>query len=214
MEIPKFKSCLLAILLVAGLLFTTTKSASADTYQIFLLTSEGDAQFYGMDDFGNVAFSLIGYDPFAPLFCQMNTCYETFHDGTRTGFEVQTSGLEVNDSGTPCTPLAPPGGHVFRGVCNNGRDAFTGMLTPTQHTDDVYVGSYPDITQVADGGEGLIFMNARGDIVYDDAFSEYWYFLLDETTSTIPEPGSILLLATGAAAAILAMRRRSRALAA
>jgi hypothetical protein len=48
-------------------------------------------------------------------------------------------------------------------------------------------------------------MHSRGDIVFDDYFSEQWFEAID---LTIPEPGGILLLGSGALTAIGAMRRR------
>jgi len=34
-------------------------------------------------------------------------------------------------------PVVPPGGLVFHGVCNNGRDAFTGLISSTQFINNV-----------------------------------------------------------------------------
>lgn len=200
MKIPTLKSWFLAMIIVA--IFTASKPVLGDTYQKFLLTID-NVYFYGMDDSGNVALD-------ASLSCPgPNPCYDTFHDGVLTGFLVPTPGLVVNDSGTPCTPALPPGGHLNHGICNNGRDAFTGRLTPSQPYAGLYMGSYPTINTIEPShfGEGFIFMNGNGDIVIDDVFTEDWYFFLDTSTS-VPEPDSIILLGTGALGILSVIRRR------
>jgi len=191
------------ILAVAVVLSAAPKPASADTYQMFLLWSD-NVIFYGMDDSGNVALD-------ASAYCiGPNPCYDTFHNGVLTGLVVTTPGLVVNDSGTPCTPALPPGGHLDHGICNNGRDAFTGTLAMSQLYPGLYTGSYPSIATIEPGhfGEGFVFMNSNGDIVVDDVFTEDWYLFVDMTTA-VPEPSSILLIGTGVLGALGVIRRQS-----
>lgn len=197
------QSWFVMVVIVAACVFSTSKRAFADTYQEFILWSD-NVSFYGMDNSGNVALN-------ASAFCS-TTCYDTFHDGVVTGLLVASPGLVVNDSGTLCTPAVPPGGSVIAGVCNNGKDSFTGFLEPIsmQPRPGLYAGSFPDIATVHSpefgGGGGGIFLNSLGDIVVDDVFTDDWYFF--QNTSTVPEPSSIVLIATGALGLLEGMRRR------
>jgi len=190
-------------LAVAIVLFAVPKSAFADTYQIFNLGSDQNYFFYGMDDFGLVVIS----NPVAFL-CGYSTCYYTFMNGISTGYSSTAPTAVYYSVVDACTPSVPPGGRVLYGACNdNGQEAFTGYLTPDQEYPDVYTGPDPVTDFLARGGEGFVFMNSLGDIVWDDHFTENWYLAIN-TTSTVPEPNSLFLLGTGILAALGTMRRR------
>ncbi len=198
MKSSTLKSWLLASFLVAALLFAATKSVRADTYQIFTLYSD-DVQFYGMDDSGTV---VLNFSPFCP-----QSCYRTYVDGVNVGGLSPTPPDLVYNDGTPCTPAVPPGGSVIHGVCNNGLSAFTGYVSSGPLRPSVYVGSDPDISFLAPGGDSFIYMNGEGDVVFDDVFTDYWYLALD-TTTDIPEPRGIILSGTGMLVALGVIRRR------
>jgi PEP-CTERM motif len=206
MKIPAVKP----YFLVVALLFTTIRPALADTYQIFTLWSDQGVDFYSMDDSGNVAL----VNPIGTLATEPLPAYYTFHDGVATAINTATVPTFVDDQGTPCTPAVPSGGSVVRGVCNNGRDAFTGFLQPNsiQTYPGLYTGSDPSITTVKppEFGDGMIFMDSNGDIVVDDTFTEEWYYFEDTSvgTSATPEPGSFALFGTGALGLLIAIRRR------
>lgn len=115
--------CFSADIVVVAILFTAPKPALADTYQIFNLSSDQGYFFYGMDDLGTVVID-------RPA-CDGSSCYFTCIDGINTGYSLTAPTL-VADNGTPCSPSVPSGGEVLYGVCNNGREAFTGFLTSGQ----------------------------------------------------------------------------------
>jgi hypothetical protein len=181
------------------------QTAFGDTYEIFQLTSDQGYSFAGIDDSGDVVIhsgaNLPGCSP-------AGDCYFTFLNGVSTGLSG-TNPIESPDNGMPCVPITPPGSRVEQAVCNNGREAWTGFLPmTTDRVPSVYAG--PDESDLlANGGEGLIFMNSLGDIVWDDHFTDHFYEAADlTTTSPVPEPGSIFLLGSGIVAAGGMMRRR------
>jgi MYXO-CTERM domain-containing protein len=191
----------LLLTLTALLALVSATHARADTYNVVSLTSDQSYFFGGMNDLGTVVIE-------NNLNCSPATCYYTFLNGTSTGHTTTAPTITLDD-GTACTPTVPAGGSVGFGVCNNGRDAFTGTLTSSQSHSDVYAG-LSDTIVAANSGGGAIYMNALGDIVFDDIYSEEWYEAIDVTTAPTPEPGSFVLLATGllALAAAVSIRRR------
>jgi hypothetical protein len=170
---------------IACLLCGNPLPSFADTYQIVALESDQGFLFYGMDDFGDVI--LADSHPVSGF------VYDLYFNGRPNGTTDEVPEI-ADDQGTPCTPPLPPGGKVIHGVCNAGTDAFTGVLSPTQFHNDVYLG--PDAELLALNGEGLIFMNSIGDVVYDDHYNDTWYEAVDVNTAPVPEPDAITLLVT------------------
>ncbi len=195
------KLCLrLAILALATVQFAAPARSLADTFHIFNLTTD-NRFFYGMN-----ASGLVVFDYAASPGCAPSACYYTFLNGISTGVST-TAPIFTADNGTPCTPSVPAGGSVLHGVCNNGRDAFSGKLSSGQVFPNLYFGSaFQDLFTT--GSPGLVFMNSRGDIVFDDELGGNWYEAIDLTTAATPEPSSILLLVTGILALAALARRQ------
>jgi hypothetical protein len=188
------------MMIVAILIFliSSRTTLKADTYQIFNLGTDAAVFFYGMDDSGAVVLS---FDEAGP--CENEVCYKTFVNGLAGAFELDPPNLDY-DSGGSCTPVFPLGAVIQHAVCNNGREAFSGFLTAGLRFPGIYTGSDSPsglLTEIeANSGEGPIFMNSVGDIVWDDHFSETFMEAVD-LTPQVPEPGSISLLGIGALAA-------------
>jgi hypothetical protein len=193
---------ILAAIIVQSLLIVSP--ALADTYKIVNLGTDEGRFVYGMDAAGDVVLS-VNADSSGQCTTVAN-CYEIFVDGVQA-FRTNAPPVFTIDDGTPCSPNVPSGLTLLHAVCNNGREVFSARA-PGQLFPDLYTG--PNIVDLlpGEGGGDFLFLNSEGDIVWNDPRSEFWFEAFD-LTSQVPEPGSLLLLGTGALAAVEAMRRRT-----
>src|ERR1700710_962938 len=166
----KFGLLCIALAFAAALV---PSAAKADTYDIFVLASDEGRFFRGMDAQGTV---ILSYDVATQSTC-LNPgtgCFTTYAYGAPTT-SADTLPIITPDNGTPCTPSMPAGVIVYRGICNNGYEAFMGKLTSSQDKPFLYVG--PDFNMLSSAsGEGVfLYMNSEGDIVWNDPGLEFWY---------------------------------------
>ena len=206
------KLCLsAAVLAIAALQSTLPTPALADTFQFFNLGDANDHNIVGIDTSGAVVIS----SPTGPHF---DLLYQTYVGGIIINSSATIPNL-IYDNGTPCTPTvsAPitwtPGLGQTR--CNNGHEVYFGTFPvppPNPFGEGIFTG--PNLTdRLTDPADPMIaassldpvVMNASGDFAWVDGLDETIFEAID---TTVPEPGSIFLLGTGALAAAEAMRRR------
>jgi hypothetical protein len=170
--------------LICGLLaalFALPQRAHADTYQLFNLGEDNAMSFLGLSSTGLAFFD--NTSSIAPTF--------------------------TPDNGTPCSPPLPAGWQAYRAVCNNGRVAWTGTYDSNPPTEVYFTTNPTPPTTLTQLGGSSIFVNSIGDAIFDDAFQDNWYEAVDLNTLATPEPGSLVLLATGILALLaITFRRR------
>jgi hypothetical protein len=176
-------------------------SASADTYQLFNLGPDNSMAFLGLSSSGLAFFESPGYEPA----CNNDTCYFTYSDGVRISTSATAPTFTV-DNGTTCSPILPPGWFSYNAVCNNDRVAFTGEYGGYLPMGVFFTTNPTPPTLPNIGGSG-IWMNSIGDVIFDDGFQDNWWEAVDLNTLVTPEPGSLVLLATGILALAIAFRR-------
>jgi hypothetical protein len=201
---------LVAIAALAVLFFTSASHSYADTYTFFDLGSADDGRDpLGITSTGTVVISAQG----GPCGSPINTCFETYTNGVLVAFSTTNPGL-VYDNGSPCTPTVSPAigsTNVAEASCNGAREVFgTGHFAPSPFENSIFDGPNPSNFVASHSVDTPFRLNASGDfvVVADQITFPSDGEIFEAIDTTVPEPGSILLLDTGVLAAAGAMRRR------
>jgi hypothetical protein len=188
-----------AIIAIAASQLIAPTPALADTFAIFNLGNDNGHSIYGIDIFGTVVI-------------QSPNLYQTYVDGALVNSSTTIPNLNY-DNGTPCTPTVSAPVTWSSGIghtrCNNGHEVYFGTFPVPPNSLGMGIFTGPDITDLLISTPlDQVAMNASGDFVWADGREELFFEAIDLTTAPTPEPGSILLVGTGALAAAAAMRRR------
>jgi hypothetical protein len=205
MKIPKLLLSAAAVA-IAALPSTLPTPALADTFQIFNLGNANNHNIFGIDTAGAVVIQ----SPTAPNF---ELLYQTYVDGVLLNSSTSIPSLSY-DNGTPCTPTVSAGITLGLGQtrCNNGHEVYFGTFPiPGPNLEGMGIFTGPNLTDrltdpsVISSTLDTVVMNASGDFAWVDGRDETIFEAVDQS---IPEPGSLLLVATGSLTLIGTIRRR------
>jgi hypothetical protein len=201
-----------AVIAIASLPSTLPTPALADTFQIFNLGIANSHTIFGIDTAGTVVIQ----SPTGPGSASL---YQTYVNGALINSSTSIPSLS-DDNGTPCTPTVSPEITWAPGVgqtrCNNSHEVYFGAFpTPTgpnPETHGIFTG--PNLTdrltdpQVIGSTLDQVLINGSGDLVWVDGLHETIFEAEDQTTRSLPEPGTLFLLATGTLTLIATIPRR------
>lgn len=177
----------------------------ADTYQIYNLGGANADTPFGIDASGAVVIQAPNYGLGGDFL------YQTYVDGVLTSTSATIPTLDYDD-GTSCTPTVASGvtwnPAVGQTRCNGGHEVYFGLFPTSPSTDGRGIFTGPDSTDLladsviltaAGGSLDLVVMNASGDFAWSDGLSDSIFEAVDLTNTPppVPEPPSLLLLATG-----------------
>jgi hypothetical protein len=198
-----------AIVAIAALRSTLPTPVLADTYQIFSLGGANGEFLFGIDTSGALVTQRLNTGSGGGFI------YSTFVPGGSGSSSTTVPVLDYDD-GTPCTPTVAAGvtwvSDVGQTRCNNGHEVYFGTFpTPAgPGTEGRAIFTGPNITDILPIGGTLdqVVMNGSGDFAWVDGAQEMVFEAVDLTTAPVPEPRSLLFLATGSLTLIAVIRRR------
>ncbi len=187
------------IVVLAITLFSSLEPALADTYTIYNLGYDQNASLIGITATGTVVI----YNNGLCTTGDTSHCYTIDNVNGLSSFSATAPNF-VYDNGGTCSSL-PTGFSITNAVCNNGRIGFGESPDIVGLQRGVYLGpdSDPEFIQLGsmDGGD----LNASGDFAWDNGIAYEFYEAID---TSVPEPSSLALLATGFVALMAPIRRK------
>jgi hypothetical protein len=208
-------TAVVAILLV---LLGSGRAARADSYSIFNLGDANGQGIYGIDTAGDVVvWGMSGCGVSATY------CYSTYVDGVATN-DGSVAPLLLYDNGTACGST-PAGMNASKEVCNGQWVGLGSLYNPNGDLNGVYVGSGSDLEFLGSGSVDQAFLNSVGDFAWTDGQNDEMYVAIrnsppsfdavdlsvpqNSTPAETPEPGSLLLMATGFVGITAVIRRKA-----
>jgi hypothetical protein len=186
---------LAAILLLAAKPFLVPALVHADTYKILDLGDDNGFNLIDIDTSGAVI-----------IFDEFSSDYLTINNGLLVNTTSTLPSL-IYDNGAPCSePSGFAAASASKTICNNGRIGFGSRFNTNGDEDGVYTGPLSSLTLVDPfRTDDLAVLNSSGDFAWSDGIVEENFEAIDLTT---PEPGSLLLVATGCLSQFCFLRRK------
>jgi hypothetical protein len=213
---------------IALLLLTSAATpAVADSYSMTTVGLPQGLSFYGMDDAGDYVLSITSHSSSTCGGVAMSlgsNCFETVYAGQSTPVFSTTPTSLAFDDGSSCSISAPTGFSISSAICNNGHLLFSGQydLDGTVLT-GTWSGFNPVTDYLGDMYLGGGFINGNGDAVFTDSIGNTLIYADNQTppsyqfeaskastTDPVPEPGTLLLVGTGALSLLTTVRRKLR----
>jgi hypothetical protein len=187
-------------ILATAFLLALPACAYADTYQVVPLYTSKYDQVLGFVSTGVVLISHndLGTYQTIDLF---NGQYTTW---------LTKPALEAPVGSCPGIPVGFENSNAMGWyACDNGYIGFGSRYNPNGEPGGIYTGTIGDLTLVAGGTYDGGGIDPQGDFVWTDGRDDIDEAVVDLTTlASTPEPGSLLLVATGGLAAAGLLRRR------
>jgi hypothetical protein len=191
-----------AVTVIAIALICSARPAYADSYTIYDLGDSNARGIYGMGTTGDVVVFQESCGVFGP------SCYVTYANGVAVS-ESSTKPSLTYDDGTPCAST-PTGFNASKKTCNNGLIGLGSLYNPNGDPNGVYVGSGDNLQLLHGGSADQVFLNSLGDFAWTDGNSDEIFEAVDSSRSAAtPEPGTLLLVATGLLTFMAAVRRKA-----
>jgi len=222
--------CVTAPMIIIALLLLTSAAipAVADSYSMTTVGLPQGSSFYGMDNAGDYVLNITSHSSSTcggVAVSLGSSCFETVYAGQSTPVFSTTPASLAFDDGSSFSISAPTGFQISSAICNNGHLLFSGeydldgtFLTGT------WSGFDPITDYLGDMYMGGGFINGNGDAVFTDSIGNTLIYADDLTppsshqfesnrvsaTDPVPEPGTLLLVGTGALSLLTTVRRKLR----